>query len=159
MTSLVYGKRTPVYHGTDAEAFFEGIKLLSIMADTAAFPPVEIMPFLKYIPHRIAPVSRQQPSFRRDCLSLTSLKQWGAHIEKTSAIRDRLNYRLLAEAEDKLRNNVQTGSYVEEILMNSGELGLSRDEIVFVRLPIYPTPNQLSELYQFSGRCCHGRRR
>jgi len=56
MTSLLYGKRTPKYYGTDAELFFEGIKLVNETLDTAAFPPVEIMPFIDYIPKWIAPV-------------------------------------------------------------------------------------------------------
>lgn len=56
MTSLLYGKRTPTYYGSDAEAYFEGIKLLSTMLDTSAFPPVDIMPFVEYIPKWLAPV-------------------------------------------------------------------------------------------------------
>jgi len=56
MTSLIYGKRTPTYYGTDAEAAFEGVKLANAVADTAAFPPVEVMPFVSYIPKWIAPV-------------------------------------------------------------------------------------------------------
>jgi len=56
MTNLVYGKRTPVYYGTDAEAFFEGVKLVNATLDTTAFPPAEILPFVDYIPKWIAPV-------------------------------------------------------------------------------------------------------
>jgi len=56
MTSLLYGKQTPKYHGTDAEAFVEGIKLLSAANDTTSFPPTEIMPFVDYIPGWLAPV-------------------------------------------------------------------------------------------------------
>jgi len=63
MTSLVYGKRTPSYYGTDAEAFFESVKLLNATIDTTAFPPVEIMPFVDYIPKWIAPVSIPTPFF------------------------------------------------------------------------------------------------
>ena len=56
MTSLLYGKRTPQYYGSDAEGYFEGIKLLNGMNDATAFPPTEIMPFVAYIPKWIAPV-------------------------------------------------------------------------------------------------------
>jgi len=56
MTSLLYGKRTPSYYGTDAEAYFEGTRLLNASIDTAAFPPVDIMPFVSYIPKWLAPV-------------------------------------------------------------------------------------------------------
>lgn len=56
MTSLVYGKRVLVYHDSDAEKFFEGFKLANATADSAAFPPVEFMPFIQYIPYWIAPV-------------------------------------------------------------------------------------------------------
>jgi len=45
-----------MFYGTDAEAYFEGIKLLSSASDTTKFPPVEIMPFVNYIPKWLAPV-------------------------------------------------------------------------------------------------------
>jgi len=38
------------------EAFFEGVKLLNALNDTTAFPLVEIVPFVDYIPKWLAPV-------------------------------------------------------------------------------------------------------
>jgi len=56
MTRILYGKRLPTYYGSDVEGFIESVRLLSATLDTAAFPPVEILPFLDYVPKWIAPV-------------------------------------------------------------------------------------------------------
>jgi len=54
MTSLIFGKRTSKYEGTDAEACFEAVKYLNALNDTTAFSPVEIMAFVNYIPKWLA---------------------------------------------------------------------------------------------------------
>jgi hypothetical protein len=50
-------------------------------------------------------------------------------------VRNGLYFRLLDEAEAKMKAGIQTNSYVEELLKNSEELGMDRSEIGFVRVP------------------------
>ena len=57
MTSLLYGKRIPTYYNSEAEACHECTQLFNAVLDTTAFPPVDIMPFVDYIPKWLAPVS------------------------------------------------------------------------------------------------------
>jgi hypothetical protein len=57
LASLVYGKRFPEFKNSKAEVYFQGIKLVNEVNDTTRFPPVEIMPWIKYIPRWLAPVS------------------------------------------------------------------------------------------------------
>ena len=54
--SLVYGKCFPVYEGSEAEVYFKGIKLVNEINDQTKYPPLEFMPWIKYIPRWLAPV-------------------------------------------------------------------------------------------------------
>ena len=128
MTSLLYGKRTPTFYGTDAEAVFEGLKLLNIGADAAAFPPVEIVPLVNYIPKWIAPV-RVLVVIYHGTFFIDNVRQWTSHIEKTKSVRDQIHYKLLEEAEEMFAKGQQTESYIEYLLANQKALGVSRDEI------------------------------
>jgi len=42
---------------SEAEVYFQGIKLVNAVNDTTKFPPVDIMPWIKYIPRWLAPVN------------------------------------------------------------------------------------------------------
>jgi len=53
-------------------------------------------------------------------------------MEKMKTVRRVLYYKLLEEAEEKLRNGIHTDSYVENLLRGQKELGISRDEIAYV---------------------------
>ena len=56
MTSLVYGKRCPTYENSEIEKYFLGIKLFNETNDPGAYPPIELLPWLQYIPRWLAPV-------------------------------------------------------------------------------------------------------
>ena len=56
ITSLVYGKRFPYYKNSQAEEYTKAVKLANEINDTTRFPPVEIMPWITYIPRWLAPV-------------------------------------------------------------------------------------------------------
>lgn len=127
ISSLVYGKRFPVFSG-EAEVYFEGIKLVNAVNDTTRFPPIEIMPWLTYIPRWLAPVS----SFYFFTIIVSSHAislQWTAHCDHMKAVRDRLYDSLLDECEKKFKLGHGTGSYIENVLKSQEELGLSRGEI------------------------------
>jgi hypothetical protein len=56
IASLLYGKRFPYYKNSQAEEFTKAIKLANEVSDATRFPPVEIMPWITYIPRWLAPV-------------------------------------------------------------------------------------------------------
>jgi hypothetical protein len=56
MTSLVYGKRCLTYENSEAEKYFLGIKLFNETNDPGAYPPIELLPWLKFVPRWLAPV-------------------------------------------------------------------------------------------------------
>jgi hypothetical protein len=56
IASLVYGKRFPFYKNSQAEEYTKAVKLANEINDTTRFPPLEIMPWITYIPRWLAPV-------------------------------------------------------------------------------------------------------
>ena len=65
IASLLYGKRFPYYKNSQAEEYTKAIKLANEVNDTARFPPVEIMPWITYIPRWLAPVRLSRMRRRR----------------------------------------------------------------------------------------------
>jgi len=47
-------------------------------------------------------------------------------------VRDNFHYSMFNEMEEKIKNGNSAGSYLEKVLANKEELGMSRDEIVFL---------------------------
>ena len=56
IASLVYGKSFPYYKNSQAEEYTKAIKLTNEINDPTKFPPVEIMPWITYVPRWLAPV-------------------------------------------------------------------------------------------------------
>ncbi|KAF8813428.1 putative cytochrome P450 monooxygenase [Phlegmacium glaucopus] len=112
MTSLLYGRRFPEFKHSQGEAYFRGIKLANELNDTARFPPVEIMPWIKYIPRWLAP--------------------WTTHLDLMKLERNRLFDSLLDECDQAVKMGRGTGCYIEKVLDRKEELGLSRKDISFL---------------------------
>ncbi|KAF2129634.1 putative cytochrome P450 monooxygenase [Dothidotthia symphoricarpi CBS 119687] len=112
MTSLVYGKKCLTFQNSSAEEYFEGIKLFNETNDPGAYPPIELLPWLKHTPRWLAP--------------------WTEHIERTTRVRNTLYYGLLAELEEKRKVNKAEPCYMNYVLDNVEKLGMSYDEVVFL---------------------------
>lgn len=131
MTTLVYGKRFPTYKGSVPETYFEGIKLFNEICDVSVYPPIELFPWIQYIPRWLAPVRLLSLSMDLNLVRLSFL-QWTKHCDHAKAVRNNLYYSLLKECERNLRTGKTTGCYLENVLMNQEELGMTRDEIASV---------------------------
>ncbi|KAF8814915.1 putative cytochrome P450 monooxygenase [Phlegmacium glaucopus] len=112
ITSLIYGKRFPVFKHSEAEVYFKTVKLANEVNDTTRFPPVEIMPWIKYIPRWLAP--------------------WTTHLDLMKLVRNRLFDSLLDECDQAVKMGRGTGCYIEKVLDRQEELGLSRKDISFL---------------------------
>ena len=60
--SITYGKRAPRYESYEPTAFFDAQHMWEIALAPGAQPPVDFLPFLKYIPERWAPWKTLQRS-------------------------------------------------------------------------------------------------
>lgn len=111
MATLVYGKRW--LQLSDAETFFEGIDLLFNVIDPGAHPPIELFWPLKYVPY----------------VERLGWAKWKPLCDYTKTLRGNLYGKLLEECEERLKNGVGVGCYIETILNNQARLGMTRDEI------------------------------
>ena len=109
MMYLVYGRRCPYFQNSEAEVYFEGIKLFNEVTDPGAHPPVDLFPLLKYVPSRWT--------------------SWKPLCNHTKALRDKLYSHLLSECEQALDAGCGTGCYMEDVLKNRERLGMSLDEV------------------------------
>ncbi|KAF8802924.1 putative cytochrome P450 monooxygenase [Phlegmacium glaucopus] len=112
IASLVYGKRFPVYKNSEAEEYAHAVKLANEVSDTTRFPPVEILPWIKYIPRWLAP--------------------WTAHCDLMMSVRNTLYEKLLDQCEESIKTGRGTGCYLERVMERQEELGLSRKEISYI---------------------------
>ncbi|KAJ8072218.1 hypothetical protein PM082_015776 [Marasmius tenuissimus] len=110
--SVVYGKRRPRYESHEAIAFYETNHLWNSILEPGAHPPIDLLPFLKYIPEKWATWKQLARSIRR--------KQ-----------RD-LYFGLVAETEKRMKMGEENGSYMEQVLSRQEELRLDREMIGYL---------------------------
>lgn len=105
--SVLYGKRCPRYETREAILFFEAQHLWELALEPGAHPPIDILPFLRYIPRRWA--------------------SWKGLCEDTRKLQRDLYFGLLEECEEKVGKGEENGCYMEEIIKRREELGLDRE--------------------------------
>ena len=108
---MVFGKRVPTCDSQDATQFHDYIRLFSKTLAPGA-PPVDLVPFLKYIPERWAP--------------------WRRLWKETRTLQRSLYFGLLRQAEQRISDGLRNDSYIEDIMDRQIELDLSREMIAYV---------------------------
>ncbi|KAJ7589614.1 cytochrome P450 [Mycena floridula] len=109
---LLYGTRSPRYETKQARALYEVQHLWEQVLAPGAHPPVDLLPFLEYIPERWAP-------WKRLCKLVRSLQ------------RD-LYFELLDECEKRMKRGEGNGCYIEELLERQDALGMDRELIGYL---------------------------
>lgn len=109
MITLLYGSRVPNYHKSQAQTYFNGVKLLNQLTDPGAHPPVDLFWPLRYIPKRWA--------------------YWKRLADVTRGIREELHGSLHAQCERAIKDDKQTGCYLEYLILNQEKFGMTREEI------------------------------
>ncbi|GAW04989.1 cytochrome partial [Lentinula edodes] len=107
MMSLLYGKRSPRYETHEALLFFESQHLWELALEPGAHPPVDVLPFLRYVPRRWAP--------------------WKALCDKTREAQRKLYFGLLDECMKRVQRGKENGCYMEEVIKHQDEFGLDRE--------------------------------
>ncbi|KAL9584899.1 MAG: hypothetical protein Q9212_001833 [Teloschistes hypoglaucus] len=110
MITLLYGSRISKYHNSRAQTYFNGVKLLNQVTDPGAHPPVDLFWPLQYVPKRWA--------------------AWKRLADVTRGIRDELYGSLHAQCERAIKDDKQTGCYLESLMLNQEKLGMTREEII-----------------------------
>ncbi|KAF8600199.1 cytochrome P450 [Ceratobasidium sp. AG-I] len=107
--SVLYGKRAPRFETQEVRDFFEALHLWEEALAPGAAPPVEFLPFLKYIPAFVA--------------------SWKARCETIRQLHHNLYFGLLTEVEERLARGYENGSFMEQILARQSELGMTREMV------------------------------
>ncbi|KAI3608978.1 cytochrome [Moniliophthora roreri] len=103
--SVLFGKRCPRYESADAKAFFKSVEAFN-RALAPSIPPVDLFPFLDYLPEKLA--------------------WWGARAKDVERMQRDLYFGLLNECEKRMQRGEHNGSYMEELIARQKELGLDR---------------------------------
>ncbi|ESK85923.1 cytochrome p450 [Moniliophthora roreri MCA 2997] len=110
--SILFGKRCPHYQTREFTAFLESQQLWNLCMSPTAVPPVDLLPFLDYIPERLA--------------------WWKSLASETRQKQRTLYFGLVDECERRMNRGEENGSYMEELLMKEKELGLDREMIGYL---------------------------
>ena len=110
MITLLYGFRVSKFRNSPAQTFFSQIKLFNQVSDAGAHPPVDLFWPLQYVPKRWA--------------------YWKRLADTTRGIRDELYGSLHAQCERAIKDDKQTGCYLESLMLNQEKLGTTRQEII-----------------------------
>jgi hypothetical protein len=106
MLAMAFGKRCPPFDKQkEVPAFFKALRLSAKTVDEA--PPLDELPFLKYIPERWAP--------------------WKTAYKEVKKTQRELYFGLLEEAEKRVEKGESLGSFMEDVVRHREESGMSRE--------------------------------
>ncbi|KAK7032180.1 hypothetical protein VNI00_013354 [Paramarasmius palmivorus] len=110
--SVLFGKRCPRYETPESTAFFESMEVWNRCLSPGAVPPVDLLPFLDYIPSRWA--------------------WWKGLALETREKQHKLYFGLLDECEQRVARGEENGSYMEGVLVEQKEMGLTREMVGYL---------------------------
>ncbi|KAF9468283.1 cytochrome P450 [Collybia nuda] len=105
-TSIVFGCRCPWFESHELTHFIEVVRLWMALTSTKV-PPLDLLPFLKYVPERWAP--------------------WKKLARDTKALQHDIYFTMLSSAERRLAKGEGNGSFIEGILQNQKTLEMNRE--------------------------------
>jgi cytochrome P450 len=112
MASLLYGQKFLSSNLPFVDEYAEAIKLLSEANDPSAYPPLDLLSWLRYIPAWLAP--------------------WTEHVKRTIHVRNKLFYGLLENLIQAMKAGKSEPCYLGLVLERQEQLGMSHDEVVFL---------------------------
>ncbi|KAF9007716.1 cytochrome P450 [Hymenopellis radicata] len=112
ISSVIVGKRSPRFESEHACMFFEYDERWDAYLAPGASPPVDMFPILKYLPEFLAPWKKEARALRR--------------------LQRQLFFTALEECEERLQRGEGNDCYLEELIQQKDEIGLSRDQIALV---------------------------
>lgn len=110
--SVLFGKRAPRFETKEVSEFFEVQHMWEEVLNPGALPPIDFLPFLKYMPKILAP--------------------WKVKCDTTRYLQRKLYFGLLRETEERVAQGHENGSFMEQILARQEELGMSRELVGYL---------------------------
>lgn len=107
MLSALFGKRAPRFETKDVSDFFEVQHMWESILAPGATPPVDILPFLRFLPKPLA--------------------QWKVQCDIIRRFQRTFYFGLLRETEERVVQGRENGCFMEQVLARQEEFGMSRE--------------------------------
>ena len=108
--SIVYGARSPQFTSPDIDAFFTVHPQFLDILEFNNLPAVELFPFLEWVPERWA--------------------NWKQNAKRIRKMHDDLFTRLFDRVERRLQQGLETGAFMENLILNASEWGMDKRELL-----------------------------
>ncbi|THV01085.1 cytochrome P450 [Dendrothele bispora CBS 962.96] len=112
ITSIVFGKRFPQYNCPEVKGIFKSLSAGEAAAEYGAHPPVDQLPFLKYVPERWA--------------------SWKRKAKLGNRLFCRNIFHLLSLCEDRIQCGEGNGCFLEDVIQNQEKYRLTRKMIGYL---------------------------
>ncbi|KAK7032164.1 hypothetical protein VNI00_013338 [Paramarasmius palmivorus] len=109
--SILFGKRCPRYESAESAAFFRANDSWN-HALSPSIPPVDLFPFLDYLPEKIA--------------------WWKKLARETRQLQRNLYFGLVDECEARMKRGEHNGAFMEDLLNQQNDLGLTRELVGYL---------------------------
>jgi len=107
--SVLFGRRAPRIETKEVSETFEITHLWGELLSPGAQPPVDFLPFLKYLP--------------------TPLASWKTLCDTMRHLTRKTYFGLLRETEERVARGFENGCFMEQVLARQSEFGMSRELI------------------------------
>lgn len=149
----VFGQRGEKFHSEKVQALYDVQNRFTALLEPGATPPVDALPFLKYLPEFAAPWKVAAKNIRRDQHSLY--------------------FRLITETKQRMEQGKSTGCFMEKLIQNQDKNGLDDEHVAYLGgilmeagsdttsstllsflLGVMQNPNVLRQAQEDVDRCC-----
>ncbi|PGG99791.1 hypothetical protein AJ79_08413 [Helicocarpus griseus UAMH5409] len=108
----VFGQRGEKFESPKVQALYDVQNRFTSLLEPGATPPVDAIPFLKYLPEFLAPWKKAAREIRRD--------------------QRALYFHLMGETKDKMEQGRSTGCFMEKLIENQGKSGLDDEHVAYL---------------------------
>ena len=108
----VFGQRGESFQSEKVQALYDVQNRFTALLEPGATPPVDALPFLKYLPEFAAPWKTTARNIRRD--------------------QRALYFQLLNETKDRMARGQSTGCFMEKLIQNQDKSGLDDEHVAYI---------------------------
>ncbi|OJI96603.1 hypothetical protein ASPVEDRAFT_78369 [Aspergillus versicolor CBS 583.65] len=108
----VFGQRGEEFNSPNVQALYDVQNRFTALLEPGAAPPVDAIPFLRYLPESLAPWKRKAREIRRD--------------------QRELYFRLYNTTKQRMISGIRTGCFMEKLIEDQGKNGLSDEHTAYL---------------------------
>lgn len=108
----VFGQRGEAFQSEKVQALYDVQNRFTALLEPGATPPVDALPFLKYLPEFATPWKKTARAIRRD--------------------QRALYFKLMGDTTDRMVQGKSTGCFMEKLIQNQDKSGLDSEHVAYV---------------------------